>query len=142
MMQDIFFSTVPASFLEHVTNQTVLIGNKASILCNALGDNPIKIRWLRNHKFIGRTPSRMKVYNILRWYPKIISFYSNNKLTIELCQVRPIYFFFRYTKRQPITDWHLVWLSEKPGVMTLRYFNAWLRINLETAKKQSNSLFR
>ena len=72
-----FVLTVPASFLEHVTNQTVLIGNKASILCNALGANPIKIRWLRNHKFIGRTPSRMKVYNMYIWHLNIISLIDN-----------------------------------------------------------------
>ena len=52
---------VPASFNERVTNQTVLIGNRAVIVCDALGDNPIKIRWLINHRFIDRTPKRMKV---------------------------------------------------------------------------------
>ena len=56
------FFTVPASFNQPFTNQTVLIGDKAIVVCNALGDNPIKIRWLRNHQFLEKTPPRMKVY--------------------------------------------------------------------------------
>ena len=52
---------VPASFNERVATQKVLVGSKAIVVCDALGDNPIKIRWLLNHRFIERTPSRMKV---------------------------------------------------------------------------------
>ena len=57
-----WFFTVPATFNEAFGNQTVLIGDKAAIECNVLGDNPIKVRWLRNHQFLdGNLPQRMKV---------------------------------------------------------------------------------
>ena len=54
--------SVPATFNESFGNQTVLIGDKATIECDVLGDNPIKVRWLRNHQFLDITlPPRMKV---------------------------------------------------------------------------------
>ena len=61
MIVDVFF-TVPATFVENDGNETVLVGQRAVIECPVLGDNPIKIRWLRNHQFLpDDLPPRFKV---------------------------------------------------------------------------------
>ncbi len=41
---------VPAHFASSLSNQTVVVGSRASIDCHAAGDAPIAIKWARNNE--------------------------------------------------------------------------------------------
>ena len=52
---------VPALFRESVHNQTVVVGEKATLECNVEGDNPIRVTWLRNEKSLQTDDNVFKV---------------------------------------------------------------------------------
>ena len=54
-----FCISVPASFARKSVNKTVLVGQRATVECPVLGDNPIKIRWLRNQQFLPENPTKL-----------------------------------------------------------------------------------
>jgi hypothetical protein len=55
------FIQVPAFFREPVHNQSVVVGDKATVECPVEGDNPIKVTWLRNEKALQTDDNFFKV---------------------------------------------------------------------------------
>jgi hypothetical protein len=55
---------VPAFFRDPVHNQSVVVGEKATIECPVEGDNPIKVTWLRNEKALPSDEASFKVTKI------------------------------------------------------------------------------
>jgi hypothetical protein len=47
-----------------VHNQSVVVGEKATIECPVEGDNPIKVTWLRNEKALPSDEASFKVTKI------------------------------------------------------------------------------
>ena len=61
---------MPAFFRETVHNQSVTVGEKATVECPVEGDNPIKVTWLRNEKILQMDEAFFKVkyhYELDAW---------------------------------------------------------------------------
>ena len=51
-------------------NQTVVVGEKATLECHVEGDNPIRVTWLRNEKSLQTDDNVFKVKDLYKFFIK------------------------------------------------------------------------